>query len=258
MQDGADATILVLTPEYVAEESRFCRYEMQRAVQKQRAAPSVKALPLVREQCQMPEDLFTSNPLDNPLYVDLIDDDRDTSWRKLLEFCDVCPQVAVSKVLKTLSDVVREMESGHSTNLALASDVNRRVIYEVLQGALPQLHRVDLQSGKTATRRGLIREILQLPPSEREAFEKQNDLEILHETIAQRSHPTLLALTHAEIMLREDKHSEYTCSFYECLTHLCSEGKLSLLFESRGRMIPGVLARCSDFDPGTVFSEITL
>src|SRR5262245_26177521 len=84
LQDQADASLLVLSPEYVGSDA--CLHEMRRAVNKDPTFTG-GTVPIVRAACSLPSELNPAIKLHAPLRVDFMDDQKPQPWHQLFQAC---------------------------------------------------------------------------------------------------------------------------------------------------------------------------
>ncbi|MFT5466461.1 MAG: hypothetical protein ACI8UO_001561 [Verrucomicrobiales bacterium] len=77
MQDEADLTMMILTPDYLASD--YCMHELRRAKKKPRNAHGL--LPIKRIECEIPTELKGKDPI---LWCDQTEEEADKSWEQLL------------------------------------------------------------------------------------------------------------------------------------------------------------------------------
>ena len=217
-QDLAEVHLLVLSPDYLA--SAPCVHEMTRAIATDPTFRAGNVLPLVRERCTLP----TSITIPNPLYVSLVDDTKGDKWDLVTSRCGVDFGATGAEWLR-VRDLVREaLADGRSLNLVvLGAAVDRKGLFRQLQEDLQgRLALVDLASGATAGRQGLITEILHVMGMTGEVQKPPNDLRDLHVGVMAASpSPVLLAFAHFDVM--KTRARNYKDDFFSALKHLVDE-----------------------------------
>lgn len=223
-QDAAARSVLVLSPRYV--ESEYCRHEMRRAVERDPEFRCGSTIPVLRWETELPTELTKGKPI----RVDLRNDRADEPWRQLLQACGGNLGVAAPAWLQARDDVREHLESGRSVSLEVTGKPAwRQLVDDVKRREIPGLVKVDLDEGKTTTRRGLVETILdgcgvrtEIPDGE--------DLVQLDRILGERSR-TYVAFLHADRLPARDKTQ---IDLFSTLRHLIMEKrKLVVLFQSR-------------------------
>src|SRR5262245_42628189 len=80
-QEGAELSLLLLSPEYL--KSEYCLHEMTRAIDQHSKSPDGKIVPVIRTDCELPENLRSLELL----HVDLRNDKNAAQWDSLLNAC---------------------------------------------------------------------------------------------------------------------------------------------------------------------------
>lgn len=241
-QDRADVQLLVVTKAYLA--SKACSHEMARAVALDPVFAKGVVIPVRRDDASWPRKLTRPNPL----YVDLRDDTGAAAWDLLLKGCRAALTPGAPDWLRARDEVVRWLTRKESVNLVVNGDnVPWRALIEHIQGCsvartlVPDLKVVDLESGVTASRPGLLSEILtafgvtaSLPDKPRDAVEFERLL---------RGLPfSRLALAHFDLVAHRPE--EYGLDLFSTLRHAiapwpsehaahAAEKRLALLIQSR-------------------------
>ncbi len=222
IQDKADMSLLVLSPEYLASDP--CQHEMNRAIAKNPTfdPATLSALPLLRVKCPLPAPIQKANPL----WISLEDDTLEGPWDKLLEACkgDLVPPapawLAARDETRTL------LERGQSVNLEVTDGAAWRQLLEALKNdGLPDLAIVDLHQGRTADRRGLVEEILHRCGGTVKVPVAPADLGVLDRFLTRC--PSRVALTHFDIL--EPRQESYGLDLFAALRDLVSERRLLTL-----------------------------
>ncbi len=221
-QDAADASVLVLSPEYLASDA--CRHEMERAVDRDPRFEDGSVIPVMRRTCPLPDLLEDANPL----YVDLRRDRKPESWDLLLSACGADLGTDAPQWLAARDDVRRFLERGQSVNLVVLGDgVAWRPLIEGL--GLPGMGLVDLQKGSTASRRGLVGEMLESLGIAARVPAEPEDLAELDRVLDQRDR-SWLAITHFDLAA----HRKFGVDLFAALRyHLTESRRLVLLVQSR-------------------------
>ena len=220
-QDAADASVVVLSPEYL--KSRACRHEMKQAVARDPRFENGSVILVVRRKCKLPG-LFKGA---NPLYVDLRRDRNPEPWELLLSACDADLGTEALPWLEARVEVQRFLERGQSVNLVVLGDgVAWRPLIEGLE--LPGMGIVDLQKGSTASRRGLVGEMLRSLGAAARVPPEPEDLAELDRILEQRDR-SLLGLTHFDLVA----HRNFGVDLFAAMRyHTMESRKLVLLVQS--------------------------
>ena len=226
-QDQADRHLLILSPEYL--NSRYCRHEMNRALQRIKAQPDC-VIPVLRHPCNLPKAFSGWNPL---LYADLCDDRQADPWAKVLQQCDADLGTTAPAWLTVRDNVAHYLQRNQSVNLVVDGDVRWRELLEHIHSDhCPALVAVNLERGAAASRRAFLTEILRalgmpfnLPPKPEDLVEFERSL-LAGQGVVQ------VALTHFDYAAH--RHAEYGVDLFGSLRALMmDERKLVLLVQSR-------------------------
>lgn len=226
LQDQADASLLVLSPEYVA--SPACLHEMRRAVAKDPHFTG-GTIPIVRAACTLPSELTPTNQLQAPLRVDFKDDLRPDPWKQLFQACQSDLRSDAPHWLETRDEVRRMLQRGESVNLVVHGQAGWRELVKHLAETVA-MREVDVALPGAITRPGLLaqmlgRDTLPSKPKGQDLVEFQRQLEAAPAAVT-------VALFHAERM----EERKYGTDLFFTLRHLVSEArKLNLLIVSRSR-----------------------
>ena len=241
-QDQADVTLALVTPDYLA--SANCLHEWDRAVGKDPAFAIGSTIPVKLQPCTLPANAVT--PTGPALYTKLTDPTDPAGWQAILTALAApglgCPAPYWLEKRQLCADLLR---AGDSVNLCVKTPgVAWKALMDSLVNdcALP-LPTVNLESGTTQTREGLLREILAvlsiratLPPKPNDcgAFEKH-----LTNGTTQR-----LAFRHFEIVREREKYYEH--QLFRSLKVLQDTRELACLFHSREPLASLVAAMPAD------------
>ncbi len=191
-QDAAEASVLVLSPEYLA--SAPCRHEMKRAVQRDPQFEAGAVIPVMRRKCDRPR--LLKGPKE-PLYVDLRRDRKAEPWDLLLSACNADLGTDAPQWLAARDEVRRFLKRGQSVNLVVLGDgIAWRQLIEALD--IPDLGIVDLQKGSTASRQGLVREMLRSLGVDARVPAEPEDLAEFDRVLDERDQ-SWIALTHFDL-----------------------------------------------------------
>jgi len=206
-QDRADLSILVLSPDYL--NSRYCIHEMERAIAKDPNFQHGKTIPILRESRNLPGQISQHNPI----YVDLIDDKKPQPWERLLQGCNADLGCAAPDWLQARDEIVRHFHRNDSVNLIVSGNPGwRQLIRHIKQDYFPELGMVDLESGATASRRGLVAEILKACYSPTKVPQENEDLVELNRVLNSKQ-LSRLAILHFDLV--EYRHKSYGIDIYE-------------------------------------------
>ncbi len=224
-QDAAEVNLLVLSPEYLA--SGPCLHEMERAIARDPRFENSIVVPVKRVEVELPEAIRQPNPL----YADLTDDRTAKPWDLLLRACGADLGTDAPAWLAARDEVRRFLERGQSVNLVVDGAVTwRELLGDLKRGELADLVQVNLEKPTTASRRGLIAEILgafgmttPVPPD-------PEDLVALDRFLAARRR-SRLTLTHFDLAAHRPA---YGVDLFAALRYLVTESRqLVLLVQSR-------------------------
>lgn len=252
-QDSAEVSVLVLSPEY--RTSPNCLHEMNRAIDRHEATGDMTIIPVKRVTCDLPDRLKALGLL----YVNLSDDTQSTPWDSLLNACGADLGVSAPQWLEVRNDVQRLLLHDQSVNLVVTGHPRwRELIAHLCAGPVSDLKVVDLDNGATASRSGLVEEILKTCglPSLVPKRPKGEDLVVLQRTLSSSPHPPRLALLRFDRV--KDRADSYDVNFFAALNYLVESRHLVLLIESRTpvkALIPQ--DRLSSFDSKLHVVELT-
>jgi hypothetical protein len=225
-QDKADVHLLVLTPDYL--QSDYCLEEMRRAFALDPDFSKGIVLPVLFKSCTLPPEIQTHQPL----YVDLTgirQQDAD-AWRLLTDRCEANLGTSVPNWVSAFQNTTKALQRKKSVNLLIKGLPKWREFIDEVKRALPDLGIVDLESGKTATQRGLVSEILRVRVNYSGKLPKNKEHLAEFERLLEAAPPGFLALKHFD----EVTTRNYDGDFYSSLRYLIMEKRhLTLLVESR-------------------------
>ena len=173
--DDADRQIVVLSPDYVANIS--CVDQLKAMVAKDPDFRYGTVIPILRESCVLPEGIV----IPDSALVDLRNERRGTAWDQLLGACRSDLAVNPLTWLKVRDEVLQHLAANRSVNLVLGPEIKDAPLLADLGERLPGLTTIGLTGLKSATRRGLVTEILRLagctasvplPPDDLELFDR--------------------------------------------------------------------------------------
>jgi len=227
-QDKADRHVLVLSPDYLA--SAYCLHELDRATAFDPHFERGTVIPVLRADCKLPRKIT------KPLYVDLHDDRKGAQWKKLLDGCGADLACDASEWFRVRDEVRRFLRRDDSVNLVIIGRPKWRELIGNLssqddpKGPLPRLSVIDFQAGATASRRGLVTEIIQALGGSIRVPQEPEDLVELDRFIKARG-KSYLVLEHFDYAAKRDC---YGIDLFATLRDLVTEKKnLVLLIQSR-------------------------
>jgi len=225
-QDAAEMSVLVLSPDYLA--SRYCLHEMDRAIRRDPQFQYGIVIPVIRVACNLPAKLRTTDPL----YVNLCDDKEIRQWDSLLQACGANLGAPAPDWLSARDEIRRFLGRHESVNLVISGDPKwRELIEHIRTDYMSDLGMVDLQSGATASRRGLVAEILKACGTPTSVPPEPEDLVILNRIVSARS-ISRLVLEHFDLIA--NRHQYYDIELFAALRYMLMESrKLVLLIQSR-------------------------
>lgn len=225
-QDHAEMSILVLSPDYLA--SPYCLHEMKRAIAQDPQFQNGKTIPLIRTACKLPRALKKGN---QPLMVNLKNDRKSSEWDILLGACDANLGVPAPKWLTARDAIVQHLSRNESVNLVVTGQPKwRQLIQHFKQDCALDLCTVDLESGATNSRRGLVSELLKACGCRTIVPPEPEDLVQLTRTL--KSRPiTRIAIEHFDLVAFRPY---YEVNLFSALRNLImDERRLVLLIQSR-------------------------
>ena len=225
MQDQAERHLLVLSPDYF-ESKKYCVREMNRAIDTDPDFSKGTVVSLLVEKCEVPA------KLNKALYLDFRDERQADPWDKLLAACEAELGIAASKWLDVRDELRQLLTQDSSVNLVVSGDkvAWRSLIQHLADEHLPGLVQVDLNSGHTIHRPGLLREILGGAKAASAMPAPPEDLGRFQEVVESRPARTRIALLHFDLV----RQRNYGIDFFTTLRYLASERrKIVLLIHSR-------------------------
>ena len=225
-QDRADLSLLVLSPDYL--NSQYCVHEMNRALTKDPTFQHGKTIPVLRVACNLPLQITQHNPI----YVNLQDDKNSDEWDLLLQACKADLGCAAPDWLQARDDIVRYLSRIDSVNLIVSGEPKwKELILHIKNDYFPDLGIVDLESGATASRRGLVAEILKACCSPTKVPKENEDLVELNRVLNERQ-ISRLAIQHFDLVAY--RHKTYSIDFFAALRNLIMNSqKLIVIIQSR-------------------------
>jgi hypothetical protein len=220
-QEMAEINLPVLSPEYLG--SRYCLHEMDKAIARDPQFQMGFVIPVVRIACNLPDTVKTPNPLS----VNLSDDKDTSQWHLILQACGADAPVW----LAVRDDIHRLLQRNESVNLVVRGNPKwRELIQHLSTEMIKDLGRVDLSSGATVSRRGLVAEILKACGAPASVPPEPEDLPILHRTLSERR-LSRLVIEHFDLV---SVRHHYGVDLFAALRYLMMESRrLVLLVQSR-------------------------
>ncbi len=223
-QDQADRQLLILSEEYL--RSDYCTHEMDRAIAADPNFDRGVVIPVIRDDCNLPESLTQPDPL----RINLRDDKQAEQWTLLLDQCGANLGVMAPEWLAARDKIVRWLGRGVSVNLIVSGNV-------AWSGLLQHLHTdhfnsmpiINLESPATASRRGLLTEILR-GVGQRQALPYPPEDLVEFDRLFPKS-PVIVTLTHFDYA---NRRSNYEIDLFGALRNLImDQRRLVLLVQSR-------------------------
>lgn len=226
IQDSAEINVLVLSPDYLT--SPYCLNEMNRAIEHDNKFEHGFVIPLLLSNCSMPEKILKHNPI----YIDLQDDRNTEKWELLLKACEANLGMAAPDWLDAGNRIIRFLERDESVNLVVYGKPKWKELMNFIRGrSFHDLEMIDLESGITAARRGLVSEILKACGSSLMTPPEPEDLVTLSEVLRRRVKIAHIAFIHFDMVAYR---KQYEVDLFAALRNLMTvERKLVLLIQSR-------------------------
>jgi hypothetical protein len=243
LQDRAGVHVLVLSPEYLA--SAPCRHEMERAIARDPRFENGVVVPVKRGAVTLPDAIR----LPDPLYVNLTADGAPAPWDLLLRACGADLGTDAPAWLAARDEVRRYLGRGQSVNLVVQGTVAwRELLADLRRDELADLAQVNLERPATASRRGLVTEILRAFGMNTPVPPEPEDLVDLDRVLSARPQ-SRLALTHFDLAAHRPV---YGVDLFAALRYLVMDSRqLVLLIQSRQPFM-------TISPPGGPLSEISL
>jgi hypothetical protein len=224
-QDAAEVHVLVFSPDYLA--SKACLHEMERAIARDPRFEKGIVVPVKRAEATLPDAIRDPNPLD----VDLTDDSAIASWDRLLDACGADLGTDAPSWLAARDETRRFLDRGQSVNLVVDGAVHwRELVADLQRGGLADLVHVNLEKPATASRRGLVSEILRAFGMTAPVPAEPEDLAELDRFLSARPR-SRLALSHFDLAAARPV---YGVDLFAALRYLVMDSrKLVLLAQSR-------------------------
>ncbi|MGH8607763.1 MAG: toll/interleukin-1 receptor domain-containing protein [Gammaproteobacteria bacterium] len=226
MQDQAHKHLLVLSEEYL--KSSYCRHEMNRAIKVDPKFERGVAIPVMRGTCTLPNKIKKPNPL----YVDLRKDKEADPWTLLFNQCNADLGTTAPSWLTARDEIVRFLKRKQSVSLVVKSNAAwRGLVEQIGSDHLPALATVDLEGPGTASRQGLLTEILKALGNRVSLPDEPKDLVEFGRVFESQPGVSYLALTHFDMV---PHRPNYDVDLLAGLKYLIMDSrKLVLLAQSR-------------------------
>ena len=224
-QDKADLHLLVLTPDYL--QSDYCEEEMRRAFALDPDFSKGLVLPVIFKPCDLPPEIKQHQPL----YVDLTGKRQQDAeaWHLLMQRCEADLGTTVPNWVSAFQRTISALQRQKSVNLLVKGLPKWHEFITEVKRVLPDMGIVDLESGKTVKRAGLVAEILRTLAAHSAPLPKGDDLAEF-ERVLESQKPSVLALKHFDAVAKRRNYGE----FYSSLRYLVMQQRqVTLLVESR-------------------------
>ena len=224
-QEMAEMSLLVLSPEYLA--SGYCLHEMDKAIARDPQFQMGLVIPVMRIACNLPDSITTPNPL----CVNLCDDQDSGEWRLMLQSCGADLGADAPDWLAARDAIYRFLQRNESVNLVVTGAPKwRELIQHLSTEMIKDLGIVDLNSGATVPRRGLVVEILKACGALGNVPPEPEDLPVLHRALSERR-LSRIAIEHFDLV---GIRHHYGVDLFAALRYLLMESRaLVLLVQSR-------------------------
>jgi len=234
LQDKAEVSLLLLSKEYLA--SANCVHEMERAIKADPGLTSGKTIAVKIQPGLAHSTLPASITGPNSLYGDITDPIDPAPWQQMLATLGANKLGCEAPVwLRVRKECAAALKNNRSVNLCVPGAAAwERLVESLTKDFGLALPRVNLQSGETASRPGLVSAILRelglgttVPP-------KPDDLIVLERQFSTASKPCVLLLERFHNV--KDRHDKYEVDLFRSLRFLQNKrdkGKAVLLVHSR-------------------------
>lgn len=224
-QDQADLQLLVLSAPYY--QSEYCQGEMQRALAQDPGFRKGKVILVRRDDTDLPVEIQNCQPL----YVKLshtFGHGDETAWASLLKGCHLTMGNRATQWLNACDEIC--LFAGRKDNICLHADkgtawrqlLNHLRTAKLPQEILPDLKLVDLENPQTASRPGLIHQILSALGYQQAIPGKPADLVTFGDVLTLMAY-SRIALTHFDRVATPERSSEYGSDLFAALRHFTTE-----------------------------------
>lgn len=236
VQDKAKINIIVLSPEYL--QSSNCQHEMRRAIKLDPEFKKGIVVPVVRKGCNIPPEISNYDPL----HIDLSNAKKSDQWNLLMDACKVSLRADVPNWLDARNDIIKYLNRKESVSFVLKGDPEWRYLIKSVYGNFThKIGAVDLDSGSTASRRGLVTEILNAFGSKVNVPDEPEDLVTFDQEISKKNN-LILAFTHFDNITRP----QYNSDLFKALRHLLSDKKKMTLFTVSHKPFTSLIPKDND------------
>jgi hypothetical protein len=211
--------------------SKLCRHEMERALAKDPDFQKGKVLPVVREKSSLPGQFKTKK---QPIYVSLTNEGDAGQWHSLMRACSAGLGVSVADWISALDEICEFLGRNESLNLVVRG---RHIKWRKLLDHIRACHfkdmgTVDLQSGSTASRAGLVSEILKAAGMTTTVPRQPGqDLIAFDQAFRKRSSKARVIITHFDVVV---DRPYYDMNLFAAMRYVLTKSrKLVLLIQSR-------------------------
>ena len=229
-QQQADKHILVLSADYY--QSDYCQHEMEQAIAQDPDFNEGRVLPIRLDDTALPDSITDKNPL----YINLQNDQDAAQWALLLKPCGAALETTAPAWLEARNDIRQYLERKDSVNLLLGSTVGTNTALMLMehlrQTAFAQFHLIDLQSGSTASRRGLLSSMIEGLGGHTQLSSKPEDL-VEFSRFVRLQADALVALTQFDLVGTSERQEEYGVDLFAAWRDLMQHQHLTFLFISR-------------------------
>lgn len=232
LQDQADISLLVFSPDYL--KSTACQHEMKRAIAKDPNFTKGITIPIKRKNCQLPVSITAPDPL----YIKLTAQEakKNPPWDQLLSACGTSLKASAPEWLEAHKELLDCIERNISVNLVVSSGQPEwSYLLDSLHYQDKVIEKIDMNSGETAPRQGLINLILKKCACLGNVREPPNDLLDLANKLSAKQTRCCLILHHFDIVSRrQDVLYNYDVSLFAAIRNLVMDKrKLQLIIQSR-------------------------
>ena len=258
LQGKAQRHVLVITGDYVASD--YCRHEMTQAIATDADFSNGKVIVIRRDDEALPNELDGKAGLGSePLYVDLRDDNANSSWELLLKSFDHLPLgVDAPRWLSAIQATHRHLERGESVNLVVGAAVQWQTFQQqLIEARSNRLGVVDLRKPGTIPREGFVEEVLKATsgPLASPVPASPHDLPLLAEKLLNGG-PYHLLLSHFDL-INAPERQHYTDELARSLRWSCMDDRSLVLVVQTRTPVANVLP-ANEFDSWPDFKTVEL
>jgi hypothetical protein len=115
-------------------------------------------VPIIVEQCELPENLQSKEHL----HINMTDTSDNNSWNKLLKSLELYEEINAPLWISGRNSILLSLKRNSSVNLVCDKDSKAcELLDHIRSDYMPNLGIVDLEAGVTFTRRGFLEQILE-------------------------------------------------------------------------------------------------